>query len=87
MSAADKPLQLNFCVENLLFTCPIFYLKFRHVQTEAFLWTIKFQSGQVNLKSFLPSLATKVCGFVCRTGMMFIFISIDEIETICKTII
>ncbi len=28
----------------------------------AYLWTTKFQSGQVNPKSYLPSLTTKVYG-------------------------
>ncbi len=49
--------------------CPIFDLAFfRHGQVHEFLWTTKFQSGQVNAKSYLPSLATKVCGAVCNTG-------------------
>ncbi len=34
----------------------LFYLTFRHGQTHAFLRTTKFQSEQVNLKSYLPSL-------------------------------
>ncbi len=49
-----------------IFTCPIFYLTFTHVGQHAFLWTAKFQSGKVNPKSYLPSLATEVsaCGRV-----------------------
>ncbi len=64
-----NPFQLNFSVDNQssIFTCQVFYLKFRHEQVHAFLWTIKFQSGQVNPKSYLPSLATKDCGSVCWT--------------------
>ncbi len=45
--------------QKSIFTCPVFDLTFRHGQTYGFLWTTKFQSGQVNHKSYLPRLATK----------------------------
>ncbi len=51
--------------KNSKFTYPVFDFTFRHGQTHAFLWTTKFQSGQVNPKSYLPSFATNVCGSVC----------------------
>ncbi len=62
--------RLNFSMDdqNSIFTCPVFDLTFRHGQAYSFLWTTKFQSGQVNPKSYLPSLATKVCGSVCSTA-------------------
>ncbi len=60
-------LQTQPPLQNSIFTCPVFYLTFRHGQANVFLWTTKFQSGQVNLKSYLPSLATEVCASVCST--------------------
>ncbi len=40
---------------------------YRYEQGNVFLWTTKFQSGQVNPKFYLPTLATKVCGSVYST--------------------
>ncbi len=64
--------------QNSIFTCPVFDLTFRHGQAHAFLWTTKFQSGQVNPKSYLSSLATKVYGSVCSTGIAYQFTVIAE---------
>ncbi len=54
---------------NSIFTCPPFDLTFRHGHAHTFLWITKFQSGLVNSKSYLPGVATKVCGSVCITYM------------------
>ncbi len=54
--------------QNSIFTCPVFDITWRDGQAYALMWTTKFHSGHVNPKSYLPSLATKVYGFVCRTS-------------------
>ncbi len=51
--------------QKSIFSCPFFYLTFEHSQAHATLWTTKFQSGQVNPKSYLPSLVSIICGSVC----------------------
>ncbi len=62
-----SPCRLNFSEndQNSIFICQVFYLTFRYHQAHGFLWSTKFQSRQVNPKSCLPNLATKVCGSVC----------------------
>ncbi len=56
--------------QNSIFTCPVFDLTFRYGQSNAFRWTTKFQSGQVNYKSYLPRLPTKVSRSVWSTDMI-----------------
>ncbi len=71
-----------------IFTCPFFNLTFRHGLSHAFLWTTKFQSEQVNPKSYLPSLATKVwfCLQHCNGDQHFWKIKAYEFNVIKKLI-
>ncbi len=39
--------------QNSIFTFPVFHLTFKHCQAHIFLWTTKFQSGQINPVSYL----------------------------------
>ncbi len=45
--------------KNSISTSPILDLAFGYEQAHAFLWTTKFQSVQVNPKTYWHSLATK----------------------------
>ncbi len=51
-----RPIRFNFNVDNQisLFICPVLDSAFRHGQAHAFLWTTKFESGQINPKFDLP---------------------------------
>ncbi len=64
-------------MQKSIFTCTDFDLTFSHEQAHAFLWTTKFQCGQVNPKSYLPSLATKVYGSVCSTRALGIHTELE----------
>ncbi len=68
-NSSTSTFRLNFSVDDQksIFACAVFNLIFRYGWAHAFLWTTKFWSGQVNLKSYLPSWATKVCRAVCTT--------------------
>ncbi len=65
-----SPFRLSFSVDDKksIFTCPVSDVSFRHGWAHAFLWTTKFQSGQINPKSYLPNWAIKVCWPVCITA-------------------
>ncbi len=56
MQMDNSPFRLHFSVDDqnsyILAQSSAFYLKFRHGKVHSFLWTIKFQSGQVNSKSY-----------------------------------
>ncbi len=60
-----SPFRLYFSVDDQdsIFTFSVFELTIGYDQAYAFLWITKFQSGQVNPKSYFLSLATKV--WVC----------------------